>query len=294
MKILIVGANGFTGRRMLTYFSARPGYTVTGSSLRPDICPGVGYRFMQTDLKAYPEVEKMIRTVAPDVVVNTSALSVPDYCEQHRDEAYALNVSAVRHLAECCERTGCRLIHLSTDFVFDGRKRTLYTETDAPAPVNYYGMTKWLGEQAVAEACSRHAVARVVVVYGKALSGQHGNILQLVKTRLKNRQPVRVVTDQWRTPTWVEDVCTGVDLLIRNEADGIFHLCGKECLSVAETAYRVADHFRLDRSLIVPVTTLELNEATPRPAFSGLSIGKASGQLGYAPHALEEVLEELK
>lgn len=294
MKLLILGANGFTGRRMLTYFSALPGYTVIGSSLRPDIGLGIDYRFIQADLKLYPQIEEMIRTVAPDVVVNTSALSVPDYCEQHRDEAYTLNVSVVRHLAQCCERRGCRLIHLSTDFVFDGRKQTLYTETDRPAPVNYYGMTKWLGEQAVAEVCSRYAVARVVVVYGKAWPGQHGNILQLVKTRLENRQPVRVVTDQWRTPTWVEDVCAGIGLLIRKEAGGIFHLCGKECLSVAEMAYRVADYFRLDRSLIIPVTTLEMNEATPRPAFSGLSIGKAVGQLGYAPHALEEVLEELK
>lgn len=298
MKILIIGANGFTGRRMLIRFSAGSGlagglaYTVAGSSLHPDLLPGSGYRFIPADLLDDPAVEEMIRTVAPDVVVNTSALSVPDYCEQHRSEAYAMNVSAVRHLAECCERANCRLIHLSTDFVFDGRGRTLYTETDRPAPVNYYGETKWLGEQAVAEICRRYAIVRVVVVYGKTLPGQHGNVLQLVKTRLENKQPVRVVSDQWRTPTWVEDICSGVELLIASGANGIFHICGRECLSIAEIAYRVADYFRLDRSLILPVTTAEMKETTLRPAFSGLSIEKAMRELGYAPHTLEEGLKE--
>lgn len=294
MKILIIGANGFTGRRMLTHLSACCGYVVTGSSLHPDMLPGSGYRFIQADLLAYPAVEEMIRSVAPDVVVNTSALSVPDYCETHRAEAYAMNVSAVRHLAECCQRANCRLIHLSTDFVFNGRKRTLYTETDEPAPVNYYGETKWLGEQAVAQICRHYAIVRVVVVYGKALPGQHGNVLQLVKTRLENKQPVRVVSDQWRTPTWVEDICRGVDLLISSGADGIFHIAGGECLSIAEMAYRVADYFRLDRSLILPVTTLEMKETTLRPAFSGLCIEKAIREWGYVPHTLEEGLRELK
>lgn len=294
MKFLIIGANGFTGRRLLSHFSAGRRYEVIGSSLRPDLFPGSGYHFIQVDLTASADVEEMIRTIRPDVVVNTSALSVPDYCEQHRAEAYAINVSAVRRLAECCERANCRLIHLSTDFVFDGRKRTLYTETDDPAPVNYYGETKWLGEQAISEICRNYAIARVVVVYGKALPGQHGNVLQLVKTRLENKQPVRVVFDQWRTPTWVADICSGVELLSASGANGIFHICGGECLSIAEIAYRVADYFRLDRSLILPVTTLEMKETTARPAFSGLCIEKAMRLLGYAPHTLEEGLGELE
>lgn len=294
MKVLIIGANGFTGRHLLHHLSAQPGYIVTGSSLRPDIQPESGYPFIRADLTDYATVEKMIRSVSPQVVVNTSALSVPDYCEQHRSEAYTVNVAAVRHLAECCDAAGSRLIHLSSDFVFDGRKRSLYTEEDLPSPVNYYGETKWLGEQAVAQACRDYAIARVVVVYGKALPGQHGNILQLVKNRLEQGQPIRVVSDQWRTPTWVKDVCRGIELLALSRTNGLFHICGGECLSIADMAYRVADYFHLDRSLILPVTTKEMNEATPRPAFSGLSIEKARRELGYAPHTLEEGLEELR
>lgn len=90
--------------------------------------------------------------------------------------------------------------------VFDGRSDRLYTEEDLPAPLNYYGVTKYQGEQAVASICRNYAIVRVVVVYGKALPGQHGNVLQLVKNRLEAGQEIRVVADQYRTPTWVEDI----------------------------------------------------------------------------------------
>ena len=242
----------------------------------------------------HPAIDRLIAEIRPDVVINGSALSVPDYCESHHEEAYAANVLAVENIARCCEKAGSRFIHLSTDFVFDGKKAELYTETDTPAPVNYYGISKYQGEQAVTANCSNYANVRVVVVYGKALPGQHGNILQLVKNRLRAGQEIRVVSDQYRTPTWVQDIVDGVEKLMHISQNGIWHICGDECLSIADIAYRVADYFKLDRSLIVPVTTEEMNEATPRPRFSGLSIEKAKRILGYAPHSLEEGMAEMK
>lgn len=293
MKTVIIGANGFTGRRILTNLSGKKPYQVTGCSLHPDIWMGNDYDFVQVDINQHEDIDKLLQTLCPDVVINTSALSVPDYCEQHRAEAYATNVAAAENMARCCEKLGSRLIHLSTDFVFDGRAKMLYTEEDVPSPVNYYGITKYQGEQAVISNCSNYAIVRVVVVYGKALPGQHGNILQLVKNRLSAGQEIRVVSDQWRTPTWVNDISTGIELLMQTPANGIYHLCGGECLSIADIAYRVADYFHLDRSLIHPVTTEEMNELTPRPRFSGLSIEKAKKELGYSPHRLEEGLAEL-
>ena len=234
------------------------------------------------------------KRVCPEVVVNCSALSVPDYCETHHEEAYLTNVTAVEQLARLCEEYKSRFIHLSTDFVFDGKidenTGQLYTEEDAPAPVNYYGFTKWKGEEKVAEICSNYAIARVEIVYGKALPGQHGNIVQLVMNRLKAGQEIRVVSNQWRTPTYVGDVSSGIQLLIENTANGIFHICGNECLTIAEIAFQVADHMKLDRSLIHPATTEEMQESTPRPRFSGMSIGKAQTILGYNPRKLKEVL----
>lgn len=294
MKTLIIGANGFTGRRILQSLSRQGIYELTGCSLHEDILPGNNYRFVQADMNNHSAIDRLIAEIRPDVVINGSALSVPDYCESHHEEAYAANVLAVENIARCCEKAGSRFIHLSTDFVFDGKKAELYTETDTPAPVNYYGISKYQGEQAVAANCSNYANVRVVVVYGKALPGQHGNILQLVKNRLQAGQEIRVVSDQYRTPTWVQDIADGVEKLMHISQNGIWHICGDECLSIADIAYRVADYFKLDRSLIVPVTTEEMNEATPRPRFSGLSIEKAKRILGYAPHSLEEGMAEMK
>lgn len=293
MKVLIIGANGFVGRRILNSLAGRKEYVVTGCSFRPDILSGDGYHFVQADINEYASIDKLFDTVCPDVVVNCSALSVPDYCEQHREEAYATNVAAVGHLACCCEKAGSRFIHLSTDFVFDGKSTSLYTEEDLPAPVNQYGVTKYQGEQVIAACCSNYAIVRVVVVYGKALPGQHGNILQLVKSRLEAGQEIRVVSDQYRTPTWVGDIADGVERLMHLPKSGIYHICGAENLSIAEMAYRVADYYHLDKALICPVTTTEMNEATPRPRYSGLSIEKARRELGYFPHTLEEGMREM-
>ena len=295
-KILIIGANGFTGRQILNDLSVHTQYKVTGCSLHPDILPNDAgkYRFIETDIRNEANIKRLFEEVQPDVVINCSALSVPDYCETHHEEAYLTNVTAVSQLAVFCEEYKSRFIHLSTDFVFDGKINEdaglLYTEEDIPAPVNYYGYTKWKGEEKVAETCSSYAIVRVAIVYGRALPGQHGNIVQLVMNRLKAGQEIRVVSDQWRTPTYVGDVSDGVQRLIAHLPNGIFHICGVECMSIAEIAYQVADYMGLDHSLIHPVTTEEMNETTPRPRFSGMSIDKARTMLGYEPQKLKEVL----
>ena len=288
-KILIVGANGFTGRHILNTLAGKANYQVIGCSLHPDICPNIdSYRFVQTDIRKEATVRHLFDELRPDVVINTSALSSPDYCENHREETNETNIRAVAHLAMNCERLGSRLIHLSTDFVFSGTTNHLYTEEDTPTPVNYYGRSKWESEQQVARLCGNYAVARIVVVYGHPLPGQHGNIVRLVADRLRSGQSIRVVNDQWRTPTFVDDVAQGIELLIGNPANGAFHICGPECLTIADIAYRVADVLKLDSLLIQPVSTGEMQETTPRPRFSGLSIDKARHVLGYRPHSLDE------
>ena len=110
----------------------------------------------------------------------------------------------------------------------------------------------------------------------------------MVADRLRNNEEIRVVSDQWRTATYVGDVSQGIEKLINYPNNGIFHICGSECLTIADIAYRVADILNLDYSVILPVTTKQMEEATPRPRFSGLSIEKARRELGYQPHTLEE------
>ena len=290
MKIMILGANGFTGRRILKRLSSK--HQVLACSLHPDILPEEGYDFHILDMQNVDATDALLNNFRPDVIINASAMSVVDYCEQHPEEAYALNVTAVKHLAEYSQSNTCRLIHLSTDFVFDGTATEAYTETDTTNPINYYGKTKQWSEEAIEQACTNYAIARIEVVYGKPFNGQHGNIVHLVKTRLENGQSIRVVSDQFRSPTWVEDIARAIESLLSDKYQGIYHICGGETMSVADIAYRVAKHFGLDTSLIQPVTTDEMNEATPRPLFSPMNTEKAFKEFGYQPSRLEEGFKE--
>lgn len=292
MRIMILGANGFAGRRILQHLIHKQEHDLLACSLHKDILPEEGYQFYELDILNFEATDILLAKFKPEIIINASALSVVDYCEQHQEEAYALNVSAVRHIAEYCQANNCRLIHLSTDFVFDGLKSTPYAETDIPNPINYYGKTKRWSEEVIEQICENYAIMRVEVVYGKPLERQHGNIVQLVKNKLENGQSIRVVSDQFRSPTWVEDIALGTDLLLSSKHNGIYHICGGETMSVADIAYRTAAYFNLDSSLIEPVTTTEMNEATPRPLFSPMSTGKAYTDLGYQPSAFEEGLKE--
>ena len=290
MKIIILGANGFIGRRILNRLY--PSHQVLACSLHPDILPEEGYRFATIDMLDYSAMTTLLRDFQPDVIINGSALSAVDYCEQHQEEAYAMNVTAVKHLAEYSRDHSCRLIHLSTDFVFDGTSSIAYTETDVPNPVNYYGKTKQWSEEVIGQLCTDYAIVRVEVVYGKPLPKQHGNIVHLVKNRLENGQSIRVVSDQFRSPTWVEDIACAIEQLLSNQHQGIYHICGGETLSVAEIAFRAAKYFNLDTSLIEPITTEAMNEATPRPPFTPMSVKKAQQAFGYQPSTLEEGFKE--
>lgn len=297
-NILIIGANGFTGRQILNDLSNQTMYKVTGCSLHPDILTNYNgnYHFITADICNKETLKKLFKEAQPDVVINCSALSVPDYCETHHEEAYLTNVTAVAQLAQFCEDYKSRFIHLSTDFVFDGEAcgvpERLYKEEDIPAPINYYGYTKWKSEEKVAEISKNYAIVRIEIVYGKALPEQHGNIVQLVMNRLQAGQEIHVVSDQWRTPTYVGDVSVGIQKLIKKTYNGIFHICGNEYMRISDIAYQVAESMTLDHILIHPVTTIEMNESTPRPRFSGMSIEKAQKLLDYHPRKLKQILAE--
>lgn len=293
MRILILGANGFVGRRILQQLAQCDNHSLTASSLRPDLCPGPGYEFIEADMCQAEALASLFERCRPEVVINAAALSVVDYCEQHPDEALRANTTAVEWLAQRCAESGCRLLHLSTDFVFDGHKGAPYTEDDLPCPVNHYGKTKWLAEQAIVRHTANHAILRVEVVYGRPLAGQHGNIALLVKQRLEQGQSMRVASDQWRTPTFVGDICQAVEALLSPTHCGTFHIAGGEQMSIAELALRTARHFGLDTSLLEPMATATMQEATPRPQATPLSIEKARQAFGYAPHTLEEGLRKL-
>lgn len=292
MKILIFGANGFVGRRTLKRLTVSGKHEILACSRNADICFEDGYTFQQFDLYNTEDIPAILVAFCPDVVINAAALSAVDYCEQHRKEAETLNYTAVKYMAEWCGENRRRLIHLSTDFVFDGHKSSPYVETDPTKAVNFYGTTKILGENAVQTFCKDYAILRIEVVYGKPLNGQHGNIIQLIKERLEQHCHFKAAADQWRTPTWVEDVAKAIVYFVESSQCGIFHIAGGEILSIFELAQRVGRFFGLDTSLIEPIETQAMNESTPRPRYTPMNCSKARKICGYQPTPLEIALTE--
>lgn len=289
-KLLIIGANGFVGRRLLQKYSADFNYNVFGCSKGKDLLPTDKHHFTQVDLTDLIALEKYINKISPDVIVNAAALSSPQYCQENALVAQKVNVESVKVMSDYAERNNKFLVHLSTDFVFNGSRKRLYTEEDERGPQNYYGETKTKAEDILLASSCRHAIARIEVVFGEHYPGQHGNIFTLVRNTLSCGQTLKVVNDQYRTPTFIDDVVWGIDAIINKEHTGVFHLAGPDYLSIADFAYRIARYFKLDESLIQPVSSQQLNDSVRRPRYSGLSIKKSKKTFGYNPSNIAKAL----
>ena len=188
---------------------------------------------------------------------------------------------------EAFEPWGTHLVHLSTDFVFDGQSGP-YTEEDVPNPLSVYGHSKADAEQIVSQYAGPWSIVRTVLVYGLAADMSRTNIVLWVKKSLEEGRVIRIVSDQFRTPTLAEDLAEGCCQLALRKAIGIYNISGGEYMSVLEMARRIARYFHLDEKLIEPTTTTALGQPASRPLLSGFLIDKARRDLDYTPHTLEE------
>ncbi|HYE58282.1 MAG TPA: NAD(P)-dependent oxidoreductase, partial [Rhodothermales bacterium] len=287
--------NGLVGRELVERLGASPEYDVlaTGQDIEPRFeTASVGYTALDvTDAGA---VGRLFQDFAPDTVVNLAAMTNVDRCETERDRCWAVNATAVETLAKHCLRTGARLVQVSTDFVFDGLSDTLYREDDRPAPVNYYAKAKLAGENAARGAgLDRWAVARTALVFGRPMPDGRSNFVLWVRDRLQRGEITTVVTDQWRTPSYAPDVAAGLERLVRFSKTGLFHIAGREYLSVFDFAVRVARAYGLDEALLVPTDGTKFRQTAARPPRTGLLILRAETELGYHPRSLDEALQHL-
>lgn len=299
-KILITGSNGLLGQKLVDALVLRPGFEVHASSLGPNRrIQREGYQYHELDITDKAAVGSLIQAIQPDVVINTAAMTNVDACETKREECWKLNVDAVRYLVEALEEQMLsgnvpQLIQLSTDFIFDGTKGAAYVETDEPNPLGYYALSKLESEHIVAKSKLRWAIARTVIVYGVVDHMSRSNIVLWAKDALAKGQQINVVDDQFRSPTLAEDLAQGCVLMVEKGATGIYNISGKEVLSILDLVYRVADFWKLDRSLITPSKSDSLKQAAKRPPRTGFIIDKAMQELGYHPHSLEEGFELLQ
>ena len=281
------------GQELVRLMGRKPEYDVlaTGRDDEPRFTGGsCGYT--RLDITDAAATERLFADFAPDVVINCAAMTQVDDCETARDTCWQVNATAVETLAACCRSQGARLIQISTDFVFDGAEGP-YQEDARPNPVSYYGRSKLAGENYARGAGSdKWAIVRTVLVFGASEDPGRGNFVTWVHDALQEGKPIQVVTDQWRTPTWTVDLAEGVERIVRYRKSGVFHISGRELLSVNEFAHLIAETMGLDASLIGEADGSTFTQPARRPARTGFIILKAETELGYRPHDVSEAIQQ--
>ena len=287
-KILVTGSNGLLGQKLVYKLKNRNDVELTATARGENrLMDRSGYQYIPMDICNRSDVDTVIDSIKPHHIIHTAAMTQVDHCELNPEECDRTNVHAVQYIVNAAERNESHLVHLSTDFVFNG-KNGPYTEDAVPDPLSHYGMSKWKGEQIVQRSSLRWAIVRTVLVYGVVDNMSRSNIILWAKRSLEKGERIKVVDDQFRTPTLAEDLADGCILIAEKGATGRYNICGKNEFSILEFAQTVARHYGLDRSLITAVSSETLNEPAKRPPITGLVIDKARRELGYEPHTFTE------
>ena len=294
MKILITGANGMLGQHLVKHLLDK-NYEVIATGIGPSrlsFKENKQFHYSELDITDGPVVNSMIAQLHPDVIIHSAAMTQVDQCEENKVACWNINVTATRFLLDAAKEISARFIFISTDFIFDGLHGP-YSENTEPNPVNYYGSSKWGAEKAVEESGLDWTIVRTVLLTGNPLSGTRQNIITWVKEKLQKGEKIKMVDDQYRTPTFVEDLATGIVLVLAKNARGIYHISGKDALTPYAMAVETARVLRLDEKLIEKVDSASLGQPTPRPARTGFIISKAETELGYRPHSFRDSLEKM-
>jgi dTDP-4-dehydrorhamnose reductase len=287
-KILITGSNGLLGQKLVSLLLKENNAELVATARGENRLPlKEGYTFDTMDITDLENVNEVVDRYKPDILIHTAAMTNVDQCETEKELCWAQNVTAVEYLVKACERNKTFLLHLSTDFIFDGSAGP-YDENDEANPISFYGWSKLASEHLVKGAKTKWAIARTVLVYGIAHDMSRSNIILWVKKSLEEGKKINVVSDQWRSPTLAEDLAKGCTLIAEQEAEGIFNISGKDVLNPYQMAHLTADYFGLDKSLINEATSATFSQPAKRPPKTGFIIDKAVNDLGYKPASFEE------
>jgi dTDP-4-dehydrorhamnose reductase len=295
MKILVTGANGLLGQHLvqLLYYTTVYDIIATGrGASRLSFPVAERYHYANLDITDAIAVHECISTHHPDIIIHAAAMTQPDPCELNPVACWNVNVTATRFLISAANAVHAYFIYVSTDFVFSGEDGP-YKEEDATGPVNYYGSSKLAAEKAVMESSLKWAIVRTVLVYGNILAGNRSNIITWVKENLENKRPIKVVNDQWRTPTYVKDLAKGILLLLEKKATGIYHISGGEHMRPYDMAVAVADYLQLDKTLMMEVDAATFTQPAMRPLKTGFIISKAISELGYCPTSFNAAMKDM-
>ncbi len=255
MKIMILGAGGQLGSELVNI-------------LQDDTL--IPLTHMDIEMTDEQQVNSILSSNMPDVVINTAAYHRVDDCEDNVELSFAVNSYAVRTIARICNDLGITFVHFSTDYVFGGEKKTPYVEDDCPNPHSVYAVSKLAGELFVRNTCSRYYLIRTCGLYGaKGVSGKGGNFIETMIRLANGKKPLNVVSDQIVTPTYAKELAAKVSQLIRTEEYGFYHITNNGGCSWYEFARTIFELTGIDAD-ISPISSSEFGAKARRPAYSVL------------------------
>ena len=289
--ILVTGSNGLLGQKLSDKLYNHPTIKLIATSKGENRHPLQNeLNYHSLDITNEEEVNSIVALIKPDVIIHTAAMTNVDLCEKEQENCRKLNVDAVNFIAKACKTHHVYLVHLSTDFIFDGEKG-MYLETDEPNPLSFYGQSKLDAENVIIAADIEYSILRTIIVYGVTAEMSRSNIVLWAKGALEKGDPINVVDDQFRSPTLAEDLADACILAAEQEPTGIFNASGKDYMSVYEMVQRIAVFFKLNTSLINRTNSSTLNQTARRPPKTGFVLDKIKATIGYNPHNFEDGLQ---
>ncbi|MGQ9460508.1 MAG: dTDP-4-dehydrorhamnose reductase [Candidatus Bathyarchaeaceae archaeon] len=299
LRLLVIGGSGLLGYKIAELavgeFETFATYNFRSAELQ-------GCNFLKLNKCDRDATLALVKKIKPDVVIDTAALHNVDYCETHHDEAWKVNVEGTMNVADACRETGAKMIFVSTDYVFDGKKG-FYNEEDAPNPLSYYAKTKLEAEGIIEEAEIDYAIARPSVIYGwnpgelaslQSSSGKSMNFVIWTLNKLRRREEIKIVTDQYSSPTLADNLAETLLALSKSQRQGVYHTAGKTCINRFDFAKKIAEIFDLNGDLIKPVTSDAFKQVAERPKRCCLDVSKAERELKVKFLTVEEGLIKMK
>lgn len=293
MRILITGSNGLLGQKITAMCVAQKlEFLATSSGLnRFSGCPKERYQTL--DITDEQNIQEVINQYKPTHLIHTAAMTNVDQCELHPEACDLVNRQSVQMLVKYCIINHIHFQLLSTDFVFDGQDGP-YREEDQTKPLSVYARSKVEAENIVQHANGlNYSIVRTIIVYGIGENLSRSNLIVWAKSALEKQEPMQIIDDQFRAPTWANDLAWACLRICQLNESGIFHISGPETYSIYEIVRRIAAYYQLPLNHVKKLSSQELQQPAKRPPRTGFILDKARQRLGYDPKTLEQTLSEL-
>jgi dTDP-4-dehydrorhamnose reductase len=289
-KIFITGANGLLGQKVVKLCQKKDIdflATSSGSNRNPELA---AKNYQKIDITDKEKLLQSLDSYKPNCIINTAAMTNVDLCKSLIEECYEINTHSVKSMLDWSSKNEAHLIQISTDFIFDGKKDE-YFEVDQPNPISVYGDAKNKAEDYLLSSNYKNwSVLRTSVVYGVAHNLKRSNIVLWARSELLRNRTVKIVDDQFRAPTWADDLAFATLASFENKGFGVFNTVGSECMSMHAFVSRMAKYYKQPQELVIKIKSDELQQVANRPLKTCLNTNKAKNEFNYSPISIEESL----